>query len=77
MPKKKRRCRGVSRNRDSYDELRKLDVPLDTEPADQLSIPRCRARSRKGNSTRNAKLDRRARPHVPVQPTSKISRSSR
>ena len=24
---------GVSRNLDSYEELRKLDIPLDTEPA--------------------------------------------
>src|SRR5947209_10298093 len=37
---------GVSRNLDSYEELRKLDVPLDTEPAMTFRPYDSRARKR-------------------------------
>jgi Asp-tRNA(Asn)/Glu-tRNA(Gln) amidotransferase A subunit family amidase len=46
---------GASRNRDSYDELRKLDVPMDTEPAIAFH-PALPGKEPKGHSTRNAKL---------------------
>src|SRR5204862_5011056 len=46
---------GVSRNLDAYEELRKLDVPLDTEPAITFR-PYLPGKQPKGRSTRNAKL---------------------
>ena len=46
---------GASRNLDAYDELRKLDVPLDTEPAVTFR-PALPGKPPKGRSTRNAKL---------------------
>ena len=33
MPKRSRRSTGVNRNLDTYEQLRAIDVPLDTEPA--------------------------------------------
>ena len=53
---------GASRNLDSYEELRKLDIPLDTEPAMTFRPYRGQTRSSgpapepAGKSTRNAKL---------------------
>ena len=68
---------GVSRNLDSYEELRKLDVPLDTEPA-MTFRPYLPGKQPTGKSTRNAKLDRRAPPQrAGAGATSRISRSSR
>src|SRR4051812_25958223 len=46
---------GVSRNLDSYEELRKLEVPLDTEPA-MTFRPYLPGKQPAGKSTRNAKL---------------------
>ena len=46
---------GVSRNLDSYEELRKLDLPLDTEPA-MTFRPYLPGKQPAGRSTRNAKL---------------------
>jgi len=46
---------GVSRNLDSYDELRKLNIPLDTEPAVTFR-PYLPGKQPAGRSTRNAKL---------------------
>jgi Asp-tRNA(Asn)/Glu-tRNA(Gln) amidotransferase A subunit family amidase len=46
---------GASRNLDSYEELRKLDVPLDTEPA-MTFRPYPPGKQPAGKSTRNAKL---------------------
>jgi Asp-tRNA(Asn)/Glu-tRNA(Gln) amidotransferase A subunit family amidase len=46
---------GVSRNLDSYEELRKLDVPLDTEPAVTFR-PYLPGRRPSGHSTRHARL---------------------
>jgi Asp-tRNA(Asn)/Glu-tRNA(Gln) amidotransferase A subunit family amidase len=47
--------RGVSNNLGSYEELRKLDVPLDTEPAITFR-PYLPGKQPTGRSTRNAKL---------------------
>jgi Asp-tRNA(Asn)/Glu-tRNA(Gln) amidotransferase A subunit family amidase len=53
---------GASRNLDSYEELRKLNIPLDTEPAMTFRPYRGQTRSSgqmpasAGQSTRNAKL---------------------
>src|SRR5438046_894525 len=46
---------GVNRNLDSFDALRKIDIPLDTEPAFSFRpyLPGARP---KGRVTRNAKL---------------------
>ena len=55
------RCRGrrgvggVSRNLDSFEALRKLDIPLDTEPA-MTFRPYLPGKQPAGKSTRNAKL---------------------
>src|SRR5580765_369484 len=46
---------GASRNLDSYEELRKLDIPLDTEPA-MTFRPHLPGKQPSGKSTRNAKL---------------------
>ena len=46
---------GASRNLDAYEELRKLDVPLDTEPAITFR-PALPGKEPRGKSTRNAKL---------------------
>ncbi len=46
---------GVSRNLDNYEELRTLDVPLDTEPATTFR-PYLPGKQPTGRSTRNAKL---------------------
>jgi Asp-tRNA(Asn)/Glu-tRNA(Gln) amidotransferase A subunit family amidase len=46
---------GVSRNLDAYEELRKLEVPMDTEPAIAFR-PYLPGRQPAGRSTRNAKL---------------------
>jgi Asp-tRNA(Asn)/Glu-tRNA(Gln) amidotransferase A subunit family amidase len=46
---------GVSRNLDSYEELRKLNVPLDTEPAITFR-PYLPGKRPTGHSTRHAKL---------------------
>jgi Asp-tRNA(Asn)/Glu-tRNA(Gln) amidotransferase A subunit family amidase len=46
---------GASRNLDSYEELRKLDIPLNTEPAVTFR-PYLPGRQPAGRSTRNAKL---------------------
>jgi Asp-tRNA(Asn)/Glu-tRNA(Gln) amidotransferase A subunit family amidase len=46
---------GVSRNLDSYEELRKLDVPLDTEPA-VVFRPYLPGKRPAGHSTRHARL---------------------
>jgi Asp-tRNA(Asn)/Glu-tRNA(Gln) amidotransferase A subunit family amidase len=46
---------GASRNLDSYEELRKLTVPLDTEPA-MTFRPYLPGKQPAGKSTRNAKL---------------------
>jgi Asp-tRNA(Asn)/Glu-tRNA(Gln) amidotransferase A subunit family amidase len=56
---------GVSRNLDSYEELRKLDVPLDTEPAITFR-PYLPGKRPAGRSTRHARLitARPARVHV-------------
>ncbi|HWF84968.1 MAG TPA: amidase [Vicinamibacterales bacterium] len=56
---------GASRNRDSYDELRKLDVPMDTEPAITFR-PALPGKEPKGHSTRNAKLTIARPAHVSV-----------
>jgi Asp-tRNA(Asn)/Glu-tRNA(Gln) amidotransferase A subunit family amidase len=55
---------GASRNLDAYEELRKLNVPLDTEPA-LMFHPALPGKEPKGKSTRNAKLTI-ARPSVQV-----------
>jgi len=57
---------GASRNLDSYEELRKLDVPLDTEPA-MTFRPYLPGKQPAGKSSRNAKLalGRPARTAVP------------
>ncbi|HJZ77793.1 MAG TPA: amidase [Vicinamibacterales bacterium] len=46
---------GVSRNLDSYEEIRKLDIPLDTEPAIAFR-PYLPGKQPAGRSTRNTKL---------------------
>src|SRR4051812_16271076 len=46
---------GASRNLDSYEELRKLNVPMDTEPA-MTFRPYLPGKQPTGRSTRNAKL---------------------
>src|SRR3954463_8051490 len=46
---------GVSRNLDSYEELRKLNIPLDTEPA-MTFRPYLPGKQPTGKPTRNAKL---------------------
>jgi Asp-tRNA(Asn)/Glu-tRNA(Gln) amidotransferase A subunit family amidase len=46
---------GVSRNLDSYEEIRKLDIPLDTEPAVSFR-PYLPGKQPTGRSTRNARL---------------------
>src|SRR4051812_47661648 len=46
---------GASRNLDSYEELRKLNVPLDTEPA-MTFRPYLPGKQPTGKSTRNARL---------------------
>src|SRR3954470_14953871 len=46
---------GPSRNLDSYEELRKLNIPLDTEPA-MTFRPYLPGKQPAGRSTRNAKL---------------------
>ena len=46
---------GVSRNLDSFESLRKLDIPLDTEPAVTFR-PYLPGKQPAGKSTRNAKL---------------------
>src|SRR4051812_32502386 len=46
---------GASRNLDSYEELRKLDVPLDTEPA-MTFRPYLPGKQPTGKSSRNARL---------------------
>ena len=55
---------GASRNLDAYEELRKLAVPLDTEPAVTFR-PALPSKQPRGKSTRNAKLAV-ARPAVQV-----------
>ena len=63
---------GVSRNLDSYEELRKLDVPLDTEPAMTFRPYRGQTRTAgltpdsANKSTRNAKLALGRPARVPV-----------
>ena len=56
---------GVSRNLDSYEELRKLDVPLDTEPAVTFR-PYLPGKQPAGRSTRSAKLAVARPKSVPV-----------
>ena len=56
---------GVSRNLDSYDELRKLNIPLDTEPAVTFR-PSLPGKQPAGRSTRGAKLAVARPPKVPV-----------
>ena len=56
---------GASRNRDSYDELRKLDVPEGTEPAIAFH-PSLPGKEPKGHSTRGARLIVARPPHVTV-----------
>ena len=72
---------GASRNLDSYEELRKLNVPLDTEPAMTFRPYRGQTPGKKGarprKSTRNAKLAVARPAESPCPPTSRISRSSR
>src|SRR5258707_1954948 len=46
---------GASRNLDSYEELRKLNIPLDTEPA-MTFRPYLPGKQPTGTSTRSAKL---------------------
>ncbi|HMF96731.1 MAG TPA: amidase [Vicinamibacterales bacterium] len=46
---------GVSRNLDSYDEIRKLDIPLDTEPSITFR-PYLPGKQPAGRAARNAKL---------------------
>src|SRR5262249_39741357 len=46
---------GVNRNLDSYEEIRKLDIPLDTEPAITFR-PHLQGKQPAGRSTRTAKL---------------------
>jgi Asp-tRNA(Asn)/Glu-tRNA(Gln) amidotransferase A subunit family amidase len=46
---------GVSRNLDSYEEIRKLNIPLDTEPAVTFR-PYLPGKQPTGRSTRNARL---------------------
>src|SRR5512143_3704073 len=46
---------GASRNLDAYDELRKLEVPLDTEPAITFR-PAMPGKQPRGKSARNARL---------------------
>jgi Asp-tRNA(Asn)/Glu-tRNA(Gln) amidotransferase A subunit family amidase len=63
---------GASRNLDSYEELRKLDVPLDTEPAMTFRPYRGQARTAgltpdsANKSSRNAKLALGRQVRVPV-----------
>ena len=59
---------GVSRNLDSYEELRKLNIPLDTEPAVTFR-PYLPGKQPAGRSTRNAKLAV-ARPKTVQAPSS-------
>jgi Asp-tRNA(Asn)/Glu-tRNA(Gln) amidotransferase A subunit family amidase len=56
---------GASRNLDSYEELRKLDVPLDTEPA-MTFRPYLPGQQPAGKSSRNAKLALGRPARVPV-----------
>jgi Asp-tRNA(Asn)/Glu-tRNA(Gln) amidotransferase A subunit family amidase len=56
---------GVGRNRDSYGQLRELDVPLDTEPAITFR-PYAPGKQPSGHSTRNAKLAIARPPRVEV-----------
>src|SRR6185436_4543326 len=56
---------GVSRNLDSYEELRKLNVPLDTEPAVTFR-PFLPGKQPAGRSTRNARLAVARPPKVQV-----------
>jgi len=56
---------GVSRNLDSYEELRKLDVPLDTEPAITFR-PYLPGKRPAGRSTRHARLITARPAHVQV-----------
>ena len=46
---------GVSRNLDNYEELRKLEIPLDTEPATSFR-PYLPGKQPTGRATRNARL---------------------
>src|SRR5215207_3592775 len=57
----------VNRNLDSYEQLRKLDIPLDTEPAVTFR-PYLPGRKPTGKSTPGAKL-RYTRPVVPANLT--------
>jgi len=59
---------GVGRNLDSYEELRKLNIPLDTEPAVTFR-PYLPGKQPAGRSTRNAKLAI-ARPKTDKAPAS-------
>jgi Asp-tRNA(Asn)/Glu-tRNA(Gln) amidotransferase A subunit family amidase len=59
----------VSRNLDSYEELRKLAVPLDTEPAITFR-PYMPGRQPTGKSSRGAKIAVAKAPAVPVTPGS-------
>src|SRR6266536_947935 len=58
---------GVGRNRDSYEELRKLNVSLDTEPAITFR-PYLPGKQPAGRGTRNAKLA--------IQKPARVQRSS-
>ena len=60
---------GVSRNLDSYEELRKLNIPLDTEPAMTFRPVRCRASSptrQVDAATRSSRVARPATVAVPA-----------
>ncbi len=59
----------VSRNLDSYEELRKLTVPLDTEPAITFR-PYLPGKQPTGKSSRGAKIAIAKAPAVPVTPGS-------
>ena len=68
---------GVSRNLDSYEELRKLAVPLDTEPA-MTFRPTSPASNRKARRARHEhQADRAAGPRRGAGATSRISHSNR
>src|SRR6185295_7367461 len=56
---------GVSRNLDAYEELRKLDVPLDTEPAITFR-PYLPGKQPTGRSNRNARLAIGKSARVPI-----------